>query len=345
MSEPTIFSQLFEMPKQLIDRHVLEPGLEPVDVIIPIINTNPLFRRNLFNFYQRVPIRRLIIGDGGSTDGSMDIVREFPRVEIIDQRQYKSLGKCIAELINHVQSDWFIYFHADVFLPEGWYEKMCENRKNYDWFESSQRNVVLADYWSYDHKNWRARRAFSGAQMGRSKALQAVTPKVDDDFLQRQEDAILAHLVESAGFKYGRVSDVHIHHEVMNKTGGMEPKLSRIDIHREPDPEWDARMYDMQIKGYIKYTSPDNDDMRFNVIGTLESMATLNLLNEKDLVNWVNDNHPEWMPTIQQYMSVCKDYQRILRMRSFVRRGINFLLRIKSFLTAPIRTRLLLTKR
>lgn len=343
MSEQMIFSQLFQTPEKLVDRHLLEPELEAVDVIIPIINTNPLFRRNLFNIYERVPVRRLIIGDGGSTDGSMDIVREFPRTEIIDQRRYKSLGKCIAELMNHVRSEWFVYFHADVFLPEGWYETMCQFRSSYDWFECSQRNVILADYWSYDHKNWKARRAFSGAQMGRRDALQQVTPQVDDDYLQRQEDAILAHLIENAGFKYGRVSDTFIHHQLMDKRGHMEPKLVNVSITREETPEWSARMYDMQIKGYLKYCKP-TDDMRFNVLATLESMASLKLLNEAELINWINENCPIWLPTVQEYMSITRDYQRILRTRAFVKRIIGYALRVKSLLFSPLKTRLLLKK-
>lgn len=335
--QQTIFHQLFDTPEKLVDRHLLQPELEPVDVIIPIINTNPLFRRNLFNIFERVPIRRLIIGDGGCTDGSLDIAREFPRVQIVDQHQYKSLGKCIVELMDHVESDWFIYFHADVFLPEGWYDVMCKYRHSYDWFESSQRNVVLADFWTYDHSNWKATRAFSGAQMGRRQALQTITPIVDDDFLQRQEDAIISHLVENAGFKYGRVSETFIHHELMDKRGAMEPKLISVAINREEDPAWQERMYDMQIKGYLKYCKP-TDDMRLNVLATLESMASLKLLNEKDLINWINENCPIWLPTVQEYISIARDYQRILRARSFVKKVTHLLLKMIRFGRGPINT-------
>lgn len=336
MKERTIFSDLFEMPKSFSDRHVLEPELEPVDVIIPVINTNPLFRRNLYNLYQRVPVRQLLIGDGGSTDGSIDIVREFPRVKIIDQRKYKTLGKCLAELMDNVESEWFVYVHADVFLPEGWYDEMSRHRQEYDWFESSQKNVVLSEYWSYDHKNVRQRRAYSGAQMGRKDALQKITRKLDDDYSQRQEDAIFACLLEDAGFKYGRVSDTFIHHQIMNKMGEMEPKIKSVSIAHEEDREWTRRVYDMQIRGFIKYTKP-NEDTCFNVSVTLDSMAYLEILDEKELLKWTSEVNPVWLSYVQEHISISRDYQRILRARVFLRNLLRRILRAKNAVMAPMR--------
>ena len=116
------FFEIFCEIEEFIDRKELS-NENAIDVIIPLINTNTLFEKNLHSFYREIPINRLIIGNGGCTDNSIEIVKKFPRVKVIDQFKYRSQGFCIAELISHVNSEWFIYLHADVYLPEKWYEK------------------------------------------------------------------------------------------------------------------------------------------------------------------------------------------------------------------------------
>ena len=92
----SIFNKYFNKPEKLSDRKIVN-NEEGVDVIIPLLNTNELFERNLFNFYESIPIERLIIGDGGCTDNSIQIATKFPRVEIIKQHGYNSQGYAIKE--------------------------------------------------------------------------------------------------------------------------------------------------------------------------------------------------------------------------------------------------------
>ena len=119
----SVFHQYYDIPKVLFDRKV-ENNEDGIDVIIPLINTNELFHRNLFNFYKTIPINNLIIGDGGCTDDSIEIANKFPRVKIINQVGYVSQGYAIKELIESISTEFFIYLHADVFLPDNWYNEM-----------------------------------------------------------------------------------------------------------------------------------------------------------------------------------------------------------------------------
>ncbi len=59
-----------------------------VDVIIPIIHTNELWRANLKSIYREIPVNRLILGDGGCIDDSIDVAREFPRVQVLDHTKF-----------------------------------------------------------------------------------------------------------------------------------------------------------------------------------------------------------------------------------------------------------------
>ena len=167
MNDQSIFNKYYSKEK-FNDRIKLQKE-EPIDVIIPLINTNELFKKNLYSIYREIPINRLVIGNGGCTDNSIGIVRTFPRVIIIDQSKYKSQGYCIKELIENVKTEWFIYLHADVYLPENWYDKMKKHKKDYDWFECYRKMTVLVEFLS--ENQYKQERAFSGSQMGRTEAF------------------------------------------------------------------------------------------------------------------------------------------------------------------------------
>ena len=76
------FTELFDKT-EFTDKYITNKE-QAVDVIIPIMNTNGLFERNLFSYYKEIPIRNLFIGDGGCVDDSLQILRNFPRVKIIE---------------------------------------------------------------------------------------------------------------------------------------------------------------------------------------------------------------------------------------------------------------------
>ena len=238
--------------REFIDKKLFT-NEELIDVIIPLLNTNPVFERNLYSFYREIPINNLIIGDGGCTDDSIEIVKKFPRVKIINQKNNQSLGYSIAELISMVKTEWFVYLHSDVYLPKKWYDIMKKYHDKYDWYECDRRLDVMIEY----NPNIKNRiRPYSGSQMGRKKAFEKIIKKIDDDFLYRNEDIILGELIQEEGFKYGSISDTFHYHQIMNKKGEKEPKFDKIKIKRIPDRLWEIRVFNMQARGIIKYLKP-----------------------------------------------------------------------------------------
>ncbi|MGM4906773.1 glycosyltransferase family 2 protein [Tardiphaga sp. 866_E4_N2_1] len=291
--EPSVFARYFE-PEPFADRF-LTHGSEAVDVIVPIIHTNELWRKNLISIYREIPVNRLILGDGGSTDGSIDLAREFPRVEVLDHREFTSLGFSLRRLIEAVETDWFVYLHSDVYLPPDWFETMCKHRGEYDWFECSQRITLMADYMLEVAEG---ARAFSGSQMGKKSAFAAVVPLIDDDYLYRNEDIILAGLVTRAGHRYGRVTDTFHFHQVMHKPSRWRRPVKRVDIHLDVARDEDIRANDTYVRGIVKYLDPDQttqdvvDSMRYP-IGRL---ANLNAIDAGELRDWVKKTNSKWLP-------------------------------------------------
>ena len=49
---------------------------------------------------------------------------QFPRVHIFDHSSYKSLGYSVRALMTAVETEWFLYLHSDVYLPEKWFDTM-----------------------------------------------------------------------------------------------------------------------------------------------------------------------------------------------------------------------------
>ncbi|MHA1764670.1 MAG: glycosyltransferase family 2 protein, partial [Promethearchaeota archaeon] len=254
-SKKFFFKDLFILP-QFRDRKLLK-NEDGIDVIVPIINTNELFESNLYSWYRSIPINRLLIGYGGGTDNSLEIVKKFPRVKIIDQTKYKdhlygSQGKCIADLISLVETDWFIYLHSDVYLPEDWYDIMKSYQNKYDWFECARENVVLI---KYEEKVEKSVRAYSGSQMGRKEAFKNIIPKIEDGYLQNNEDIIFHEMILQEGYKYGKVLETKHYHQIMNK-GEKEPDYQYVFIKKKTDKNWEKKIYTVQAKGIIKYCKP-----------------------------------------------------------------------------------------
>ena len=128
----SIFEEYYT--KQPFHDRFISDNENAIDVIVPVYHTNELWQANLTSIYREVPVSRLLISDGGCIDDSIEIVSKFPRVSVLDHREYKTLGKCIAELIKMVDTKWFIYLHSDVYLPPGWFDTMIKYNNKYDWY-------------------------------------------------------------------------------------------------------------------------------------------------------------------------------------------------------------------
>jgi len=292
-NKKSIFGRYYENP-QFVDQYVEDPG-DAVDVIIPLIHTNELWKVNLLSYYREIPINKLLIGDGGCVDNSLEIVKEFPRVELLDHRSYKSLGYSIRKLIEAVESEFFVYLHSDVFLPPGWFGAMQQYRGQYDWFECRQRITALIEYDLNDD----ASRALSGSQMGRRQAFEQILPKIDDDFLYRNEDIIFAGLIKENNKKYGRVNEAFHYHQVMYKQSAWVRKVKSINFQLEIDQQEEVRAAMTQVKGLVKYLRPDKQYVR-GIIENADRLQELGEMDWKKFLQWVKQTNPAWLPLISK---------------------------------------------
>jgi glycosyltransferase involved in cell wall biosynthesis len=96
-----------------------------VDVVVLTKNSEEQLERCLNAVYRNVPVNRLIVVDGYSTDKTLDIVKKFEKghrnVLLIQDRGWRGRARQIG--IEHVETEWFTFVDSDVELCDGWFEK------------------------------------------------------------------------------------------------------------------------------------------------------------------------------------------------------------------------------
>lgn len=319
--ERSIFQQYYEH-RELVDRF-LENKSPAVDVIIPIIHTTELWEANLFSIYREIPVNRLLLGDGGCIDDTIEIAKRFPRVVVVDQKHIKTLGYCIRELIEGVETEWFIYLHSDVYLPSGWFDVMEKYQGQYDWYGCPQQITTMAEYRQVDSIRGE-RRPYAGSQIGRKIAFVEGLKTIDDDYVYRQEDLVFAAIVENSGYRNGYVDDVFHYHQVMRKESPWAREIKGVTIEIEWSPEEKERSDFSFIRGLIKYLKPTrlNKLLVFDVLSYHFEYKAVNL---KDFYKWAVETNPLWEGNIN--ISLIRELVFRKKLRRFLSRMLKFDLR------------------
>lgn len=103
--------------------------MEAIDVVMLTKNSEHLLEKCLKSIYHNVPVNRLIVVDGFSTDRTLKIVDEIQRhhgnIKILNVNGSRAQAreKGIAE----VQTDWFLFADSDVILSRNWFSRAKES--------------------------------------------------------------------------------------------------------------------------------------------------------------------------------------------------------------------------
>ena len=94
----------------------------PIDVAILTMNSAAKLRECLHSVYLNVPVNRLIVVDGCSTDATQTIVEEFQRQHgnVIFIREKGTRATARQKAIRLVRTDWFMFVDSDVVLSKNW---------------------------------------------------------------------------------------------------------------------------------------------------------------------------------------------------------------------------------
>ena len=96
-----------------------------VDVVIITKNSERMLNECLKSVYENVPVNRLIVVDGYSTDKTLEIVRQFQRkhgnILVIQDKGNRATAR--QKGIEQVKTEWFMFVDSDAVLCKDWFKK------------------------------------------------------------------------------------------------------------------------------------------------------------------------------------------------------------------------------
>jgi glycosyltransferase involved in cell wall biosynthesis len=103
-----------------------------VDVVLLTKNSERVLEKCLESVYQNVPVNRLIVVDGYSTDRTLEILSQFNRkhhnVKVVYDRGTRATAR--QKGIENVETEWFMFVDSDVVLCRNWYQKAIKHINN-----------------------------------------------------------------------------------------------------------------------------------------------------------------------------------------------------------------------
>jgi hypothetical protein len=297
MNEHSIFRDYYTVTP-FYDRFANHPH-NAVTVVIPTVHTNELWESNLNSIYREIPVKQLLIGDGGCIDDSIAVAMKFPRVVVHDHRSFMSLGFSIRKLIEAVETEWFVYLHSDVYLPAGWFDAMSAQQDKYDWFGCRMRQTIMVEF-----DNDYGERPYAGSQMGRREAFSKGLKRIDDDFVYRQEDFVFSNIVLQGGFREGKVDDVFHYHQTIKKPSPFwNPLNVRVSISQTLSHEEEVRVWDTQFRGIIKYLIPSSEWVIREAGHSAIMLMKLRVMSADGIYAWVSETNPSWLPFVKRALN------------------------------------------
>jgi len=96
-----------------------------VDVVVLTKNSERVLERCFNSIFANVPVNRLIVVDGYSTDSTVEIVRRFSdkHDNVVLVKEGGTRGSARMRGIGEVKTRWFMFVDSDVTLSDNWYEK------------------------------------------------------------------------------------------------------------------------------------------------------------------------------------------------------------------------------
>jgi glycosyltransferase involved in cell wall biosynthesis len=102
------------------------------DVVLLTKNSlHPCLKETLDSIYREIPVNRLIVADGGSTDGTIELVRGYPGTVVLDCRT-GNRATSRQKAIEAVETPWHVHVDSDVILQNNWFNEIKPQLENSD---------------------------------------------------------------------------------------------------------------------------------------------------------------------------------------------------------------------
>ncbi|MEM2179906.1 MAG: glycosyltransferase family A protein [Nitrososphaeria archaeon] len=197
---------------------------ESVDAIMLTKNSmKPCLKECLDSVYRNIPVNNLIVVDGGSSDGTLELIKNYPRVKVImDTKGNRATSRQLG--IESVETEWFVFLDSDVILCDKWFEYaklyMKDPKVGAVWGAALQRSSTDFARYSAMGKLYGKDEVWIAVKAGRKRGLthdtiirkEAVKGiKIPPD-LHVLEDHYIRIYVEGRGYKWLSVPRPYCYH-------------------------------------------------------------------------------------------------------------------------------------
>jgi glycosyltransferase involved in cell wall biosynthesis len=205
-----------------------------LDVVLLTKNSlKPCLSECVDSIYRNIPVNRLLVVDGGSTDGTLELLRRYPNVVVIEDL-HGTRATARQKGINAVETNWHVHVDSDVILCDEWFEKAwgsvaddvgaiwgvaVPNEKHYY-------NAVYAmsKYYHTSVKNLMVRQMRSERYMTHDTLIRTSTVKdikIPPNLHIYEDDYIGQHIIRK-GYRFLKVPEPYCLHNVtpVERTSG-----------------------------------------------------------------------------------------------------------------------------
>lgn len=88
-----------------------------LSIIIPVLNEAPNLQRLLPILPQKCPSAEVIVVDGGSSDGTREVLQQFPLARLVASTRGRA--RQMNAGAREARGEILLFLHADTFLPDG----------------------------------------------------------------------------------------------------------------------------------------------------------------------------------------------------------------------------------
>ena len=174
-----------------------------IDVIVRTKNSEEFVGECLRSIYEEIPVRRIIIVDGGSTDRTLEIVSSFDKVDIYIMPEL-NIGLATKYGFSKAETEWVAIIDSDIVLRKGWFVNMKSHMDGADAVEGCR-----VDHYRFEIHPECKKMRFGILGQTLLKREPVVGMNLD---LPISEDAVIWFNFERQGMKWNKVDNYMADH-------------------------------------------------------------------------------------------------------------------------------------
>jgi glycosyltransferase involved in cell wall biosynthesis len=200
-----------------------------------------VLERCIDSIYKEIPVNNLIVVDGHSTDGTVDVLNGFDekhgnaRIFSDGGTRATARQKCI----EHVETERFAFVDSDAVLCKSWFEKVMKHMEkgvgavwgvNFDVIPNFNGSFFYNLCWQVSRKSFEIRGGMHDTMIRRDAVEGISIPH----YLHSYEDAFIIDFIRNRGYKVVIADDAYC-------------------VHLRPPSDWSMKAMLKDAYGRVKY--------------------------------------------------------------------------------------------